>query len=111
MNPGPKMQVYWEYPELVRDSVAEALPELYFSTLAKGDPLFALTVLATVNNLLISDNGGNVDLHEKLNADLLPKELLEAVARQGSGDAAFRVVFHRLSLLLNMKLILGINTQ
>ena len=110
VSPAPRMEVYWTYSELVPQTAAEQLPEIYFATISRCEVIRMLRTLSTVNNMLLNQGGSG--LHDKLNRDLLGVDRLKEMARQraeqSDHEPATRIVFHRLSSLLNMKLLLGL---
>lgn len=116
VSPGPNMEVYFEYPELVPTLDRSELPELFYQTLVKCESLTVLEQLARVNNFLLGDHAESiVASHDKVNGRFLRKDLLEEITKQQPNKAAshspFRIVFHRLSLLVCMKLIFGLSNH
>jgi len=83
---------------------------LLFSLLSSSDTTSLLTLLANINARLLS-SGNELDLHDKLEADLLTAEQRMALAKLRSGTTRRPdryIVFHRRALLLLMKVALGV---
>jgi hypothetical protein len=112
VSPAPRMQVFWTYSELVPPITTEQLAEVYFAALSRAEIVSMLKKLATVNNMLLNQDGRGSGLHDNLNRDLVGaerrKEMGRQRAEQREHEPAMRVVFHRLAVLLNMKLLLGL---
>lgn len=116
VSPGPNMEVYFEYPEVVVGLDRSELPELFYQTLIKCESLTVLEQLATLNNFLLGDHAESIAAsHDQLNGRFIGKDLLEEITKQRSNEAGphspFRIVFHRLSLLVCMKLIFGVSNH
>jgi hypothetical protein len=112
VSPAPRMEVFWTYSEVVPQTAADQLPETYFAAISQCEVIGMLRILSTVNNMLLGQGDSASGLHLKLNRDLVGSDRLKEMARQRAEQRdhgpATRIVFHRLSLLLNMKLLLGL---
>lgn len=109
VSPAPRMGVYWRYSELTTPD--KPLSILYLDKLTYHEPGKMLTTLAEFNNLLLVEPAFSPAVHEHLNQRLVREEFQREIARraaEGRGRDPRRIVFHRVALLLNMKLILGL---
>lgn len=110
VSPAPRMGVYWRYSELATPS--GPLPSLYLHALTRNEPHSVLPKLASLNNALLVEPALSRKVHATFNRHLLREEHLREMVRQRDGgkghEPEIRVVFHRLTLLLNMKLALGL---
>lgn len=113
VSPAPRMGVYWKYSELATHD--SPLPTLYFNALTLNEPRTVLPKLASINNILLVEPAFSPAAHANFNWHLLRGEYLREMARQGGEgegrESEIRVAFHRLTLLLNMKLTLGLAPQ
>ncbi len=107
-NLGPKFGVHWTFSELTGES--ESLSNAYFRTLTQSNPFSVLVVLARINNSLLVNEAFSPALHRDINGFFLRGTYLTEIANQQFSEPeskyAKRIVFHRLALLLSMRLVL-----